>query len=629
MTAHSLPRSVIDAGDPYERDVRASAAGRRAPPFERASRASVPTLVAFQSQGMAGPAPIEWLGPDLRAALDAAREQGSARVLFAPIGFLADHVEVLYDLDIEARAMAAERGSRYARAPSLNADDDFVDVLADVCRPAARAGARRPRAMAEARRIVIVGGGITGLSAAHAALGRARELGRAVVVTVLEGSPRFGGNLVTERVDGFLLDGGPDSWVATKPQASALARELGLGGALVGTNAANRRYYIAWNGRLHAVPEGLVLGVPTQALAARLDAPLLVARQAADGDGAARPGARRGATTTSRSPTSRARRLGREAAERLVAPLLGGISAGDASDLSVRAAFPQLVAMEREYGSLVRGMRAARRARDAARGRRAGAERASCRSRGGVGALVDALVERLRRGGRDPAARHAASARWRGAARGWSRRDSTAASPIAADAVLLAIPASRRRAHRRALSTRRSRRRLGAPPERVDRDGLPRLPPRRRRSPSRRLGLPRSRARWAVPSSRAPGSRASGTGRAPEGHVLLRAFIGGPAADAGASRRRRRARSGRAARARGAHGGERRAGLLARLPVRASERADARGARQRLARSARRAWRQRARRAHRRRRLRRDRNPRLHPPGPGPGRRDGAARPSS
>ena len=137
MTAHSLPRFVIAAGDPYERDFRASAESVAVAVRARVAR-EVPTLVAFQSQGMAGPAPIEWLGPDLREALDAARERGSARVLFAPIGFLSDHVEVLYDLDIEARAMAAERGMSYARAPSLNADDDFVDVLAEVCRPLLR-----------------------------------------------------------------------------------------------------------------------------------------------------------------------------------------------------------------------------------------------------------------------------------------------------------------------------------------------------------------------------------------------------------------------------------------------------------------------------------------------------------
>jgi ferrochelatase len=134
MTAHSLPSSVIAAGDPYERDVRASADAIGAAVRARAAR-DIPTLVAFQSQGMAGPAQTEWLGPDLCAALDGARQRGAARVVFAPIGFLADHVEVLYDLDVEARAMATERGLEYARAPSLNADDDFVDVLVAVCRP--------------------------------------------------------------------------------------------------------------------------------------------------------------------------------------------------------------------------------------------------------------------------------------------------------------------------------------------------------------------------------------------------------------------------------------------------------------------------------------------------------------
>jgi ferrochelatase len=135
LTAHSLPVAIVKAGDPYERDFRAAAAA-----VEQAVRARVAgalhVLVAFQSQGMAGgPVPVEWLGPDLRASLDAARAHGSERVVLAPIGFLADHVEVLYDLDMEARAMAAERGMAYARAPSLNADDDFVDVLAAVARP--------------------------------------------------------------------------------------------------------------------------------------------------------------------------------------------------------------------------------------------------------------------------------------------------------------------------------------------------------------------------------------------------------------------------------------------------------------------------------------------------------------
>src|SRR6185437_2535967 len=197
----------------------------------------------------------------------------------------------------------------------------------------ARCCRTRPRGtVADPKRIVIVGGGITGLAAAHAALERARELRRPVSISVLERSGRFGGNLVTERTGGFLLDGGPDSWVTSKPQASALARSLGLGDALVGTNEATRRFFIAHENHLHAVPEGLVLGVPTKiaplvstklfSWAGKLRMALepLVPARRADEDESIADFARR--------------RLGREAAERLVAPLLGGISAGDAADLS-------------------------------------------------------------------------------------------------------------------------------------------------------------------------------------------------------------------------------------------------------------------------------------------------------
>jgi len=139
MTAHSLPKAIIDGGDPYERDFRAAAAAvqaalRTAARLGATDIAAGPHLdVAFQSQGLAGQG--AWLGPDLRAALDAVRARGDRHVVFAPLGFLADHVEILYDLDVEARAMADERGLSYARAASLNADDDFVDILAAVARP--------------------------------------------------------------------------------------------------------------------------------------------------------------------------------------------------------------------------------------------------------------------------------------------------------------------------------------------------------------------------------------------------------------------------------------------------------------------------------------------------------------
>jgi ferrochelatase len=137
LTAHSLPRSVVDAGDPYEREVRGSAGDVEALVGQRLGR-PIRTLLSFQSQGMsAGPGgrPVEWLGPDLKATIEAAAERGDRHLVFAPIGFLADHVEILYDLDVEARAMATDRGLSYTRVPSLNADDDFVEVLALVAGP--------------------------------------------------------------------------------------------------------------------------------------------------------------------------------------------------------------------------------------------------------------------------------------------------------------------------------------------------------------------------------------------------------------------------------------------------------------------------------------------------------------
>jgi protoporphyrin/coproporphyrin ferrochelatase len=137
MTAHSLPKAAVERGDPYEREVRSAAQAVAAMVRERV-RDDVRCAVAFQSQGLADSAagrPIEWLGPDLRAALDEARARGHRRIVLAPIGFLADHVEILYDLDIDARAMAKERELEYRRTPSLNADDDFVEALADVARP--------------------------------------------------------------------------------------------------------------------------------------------------------------------------------------------------------------------------------------------------------------------------------------------------------------------------------------------------------------------------------------------------------------------------------------------------------------------------------------------------------------
>ncbi len=283
-------------------------------------------------------------------------------------------------------------------------------------------------------RVAIVGGGITGLAAAHEALLRARDLGRPVTVTVLERTAKLGGNLITERSGGFLLDAGADSWVAAKPHATALAREVGLEGSLRGTREGMRRYFVAWGDRLHPVPDGLVLGVPTR-LAPLARTPLFSAlgkvRMALEPFVPARHF--EGDDDESIADFA-VRRLGREAADRLVAPLLAGISAGDASDLSVRAAFPQFVAMERDYGSLVRGTIAAQRARAGTQG-----EGAFRSLEGGVATLARAVAEHVRKAGAHlhTGAGVGAIARvgpaWGLELEGGGR--------IPADAVLLAVPA--------------------------------------------------------------------------------------------------------------------------------------------------------------------------------------------
>ncbi len=246
--------------------------------------------------------------------------------------------------------------------------------------------------MPSPRRVVILGGGVSGLVAARTLLGSPGER----EITIVERSARLGGNIATETRDGFVLDGGPDSWVATKPYATALARSLGLAERLIPTIAANRRVYIAWQNALCMLPEGMILGVPTEVMPIvttplfSWDAKLRMALEpfipprAWDRDEDESIG------------DFVSRRLGDEVADRLAGPLLGGIFAGDARDLSVRAAFPQFVDAEKTYGSLVRAMRAMRAARKAkaasAPNGTAGEGSAFLSLKGGMSELIDALA---------------------------------------------------------------------------------------------------------------------------------------------------------------------------------------------------------------------------------------------
>lgn len=206
-------------------------------------------------------------------------------------------------------------------------------------------------------RIAVIGGGITGLAAARV-LQEAARRGDAGAVTLVEAAPRLGGKIVTEQVGGFLIEGGPDSFLTLKPDAIELAREVGLADRLV-TPLEPRHVFILHRGRLHRLPDGLAALIP-QRLGPFIRSPLFTPLEKARfGLDLLIPPSPNGAD----EPLGRfvRRRLGTAAVERLAGPLLGGIHAGDIEQLSLRATFPALAEAERRYGSLTRAALARRR----------------------------------------------------------------------------------------------------------------------------------------------------------------------------------------------------------------------------------------------------------------------------
>jgi protoporphyrinogen/coproporphyrinogen III oxidase len=237
-------------------------------------------------------------------------------------------------------------------------------------------------------RVLVVGGGLAGLTAAHRLLEQRPHLD----VRLREAGERVGGILGTVKHDGFVIETGPDSILSTKPAAVELARRLGIEDRIVETNDAYRGAYVVHQGRLVHVPEGFSLMAPTRwtpwartpimswrgKLRAALE-PLVPARRG--------PGEESMASFVSR-------RFGDEVLDRLAQPLIGGIYGGDPDRLSLEATMPRFVDMEREHGSVIRGMRATQRraSEQAASGARYGLFVAFDQ---GMQVLIDALAERL------------------------------------------------------------------------------------------------------------------------------------------------------------------------------------------------------------------------------------------
>lgn len=207
-------------------------------------------------------------------------------------------------------------------------------------------------------RVAVIGGGITGLAAAHR-LATAGVAGRPVEAHLFDARSRLGGVIYTDQVDGCLVEAGPDSFLTEKPQALDLARELGLAGDVIGSDDPRRRTYILHRGKLATLPDGLMFLVPTR-LWSMVATPLIPLREKI-----AMPLEllRRPRPVGDESVASFVKRhFGRGMAENIADPLLSGVYGGDAGQLSVRATLPRFAEMEESQGSLIRAVLKARRA---------------------------------------------------------------------------------------------------------------------------------------------------------------------------------------------------------------------------------------------------------------------------
>ncbi|HEY8184927.1 MAG TPA: protoporphyrinogen oxidase [Pyrinomonadaceae bacterium] len=236
------------------------------------------------------------------------------------------------------------------------------------------------------KRVIIIGGGITGLAAAHRILERSHESEKELDLILLEASNRLGGIVETRERDGFLLESGPDSFISEKLAALELTRRLGLESQLIETNKNHRRSFIVRKERLLPVPEGFHLLAPSRIWPflrsdifswsgkARMALDLLLPRRKPatrpcrlEGDpllsanGERVRETREDAIDDALEDESLAqfvrRRLGREALERMAQPMVGGIYTADPEQLSLRATMPRFLEMERDHRSLIRALR--------------------------------------------------------------------------------------------------------------------------------------------------------------------------------------------------------------------------------------------------------------------------------
>jgi oxygen-dependent protoporphyrinogen oxidase len=286
--------------------------------------------------------------------------------------------------------------------------------------------------------VTIIGGGIAGLATAYYLQKKSREQSQEAPIhyTLVDSEPCFGGKIVTANEGDFVIEGGPDSFITQKPWGRQLCLDLGLAARLIPTNDDRRNIYVLDKGKLVPFPGGYRLTVPTEFIPFALSpliSPLGKLRMGLD---LVIP-PRQDKSDESLGSFIR-RRLGQEALDKIGAPIMAGIYVADPERLSIQSTFPMFVEMEREYGSLIKAMRAARQ-HHAGGHRRNGKPPAMFNSlHGGMKELAETLVDALE-GDLRPNCR-VMGLRYRSP--GFEITfDSAGSLPLTTDAVVLAVPA--------------------------------------------------------------------------------------------------------------------------------------------------------------------------------------------